>query len=419
MKDELELKLQEDFPFMKQNHVNDESNIYRRWGCECSGGWYDLIHDCCQAITDMSRLLEYLKTVYSKDLIENEGKFERIAFNKKTGCNEKTVEIYVIEEKECPNISYKEYSIQIKGPQANNACYTICNNFYSFYRGKETGDDGIKYLLGCVIPVEGKFFEDEFDRTSDAFALYTAVHSQKIITKNRSKKYFYKYEDEKDIEISGDCDFNFHMQHVLYFQNILETKCDLCEATRKELINKLYFYYSELMYSPNNISIMPVSGGLNNTKKSIGNDRFDVFIFALKMYFEDDCNSLLLSSGKQGVVYWDTIHELQGYLDSFRTGKKENDLNNYCKQIYHIDSELVKLLWKSGQKAIDSAKRVEEYLKLADDVWAAMQKFYSETKDVKIKDAYDKLFKFVQQSKGKNISYVNENDEIIPIPRII
>lgn len=52
MKEEWELKLQKDFPFMKQNDSNDERNIYRRWGCECSGGWYNLLHDCCQEITD-------------------------------------------------------------------------------------------------------------------------------------------------------------------------------------------------------------------------------------------------------------------------------------------------------------------------------------------------------------------------------
>lgn len=52
MREELELKLQEDFPFMKQNRVESERNIYRKWGCECSSGWYQLIHDLCQEITD-------------------------------------------------------------------------------------------------------------------------------------------------------------------------------------------------------------------------------------------------------------------------------------------------------------------------------------------------------------------------------
>ncbi len=52
MKEELELKLQEDFPFMQQNRVESEHNIYRKWGIECSSGWYQLLHDLCQEITD-------------------------------------------------------------------------------------------------------------------------------------------------------------------------------------------------------------------------------------------------------------------------------------------------------------------------------------------------------------------------------
>lgn len=52
MKDELELKLQKKFPFMKQNRVDGERNIYKRWGCECGSGWYNLIRDLCQEITE-------------------------------------------------------------------------------------------------------------------------------------------------------------------------------------------------------------------------------------------------------------------------------------------------------------------------------------------------------------------------------
>ena len=52
MNNEWKLKLQEEFPFMKQNNVEEEHNIYRHWGFECSGGWYELLKDCLQRITD-------------------------------------------------------------------------------------------------------------------------------------------------------------------------------------------------------------------------------------------------------------------------------------------------------------------------------------------------------------------------------
>jgi hypothetical protein len=44
-----EIKLQEDFPFMEQD-PEDDHNIYGKWGFECSGGWYRLLRECCEAI---------------------------------------------------------------------------------------------------------------------------------------------------------------------------------------------------------------------------------------------------------------------------------------------------------------------------------------------------------------------------------
>lgn len=43
------IKMQEYFPFMEQD-PNDDENIYRKWGFECSGGWYQLLRECCEAI---------------------------------------------------------------------------------------------------------------------------------------------------------------------------------------------------------------------------------------------------------------------------------------------------------------------------------------------------------------------------------
>lgn len=51
MKDELEQHLERDFPFMKRDQ-NDEKSLYQKWGCECDNGWYDLIRELCQKISD-------------------------------------------------------------------------------------------------------------------------------------------------------------------------------------------------------------------------------------------------------------------------------------------------------------------------------------------------------------------------------
>ena len=52
MNQQWEIELQKDFPFMKQNNVESERNIYRRWGMECSLGWSGIIREACQKITD-------------------------------------------------------------------------------------------------------------------------------------------------------------------------------------------------------------------------------------------------------------------------------------------------------------------------------------------------------------------------------
>jgi len=52
MNEPFEIKLQEEFLFMKQTHDHKDRSIYRAYGLECSSGWYHILRDCCQAITD-------------------------------------------------------------------------------------------------------------------------------------------------------------------------------------------------------------------------------------------------------------------------------------------------------------------------------------------------------------------------------
>lgn len=77
MKHELELKLQEDYSFMKQNRVSDERNTYRRFGCECGNGWYKLIQKLCQEITE-----KYAEYQLSVDIVvlQVKGKFGKLRF---------------------------------------------------------------------------------------------------------------------------------------------------------------------------------------------------------------------------------------------------------------------------------------------------------------------------------------------------
>lgn len=61
MKDELEEKLAEDFPFMAQKPTAVEQkadkgriyNLFGAFGCECGDGWYGLLHSLCAEITEL------------------------------------------------------------------------------------------------------------------------------------------------------------------------------------------------------------------------------------------------------------------------------------------------------------------------------------------------------------------------------
>lgn len=56
MRQELQLELQSEFSFMKRDMSlkdSKEINIYKKYGCQCGDGWFELIQELCQRITNM------------------------------------------------------------------------------------------------------------------------------------------------------------------------------------------------------------------------------------------------------------------------------------------------------------------------------------------------------------------------------
>mgnify|MGYP001388275196 CR=1 FL=1 len=60
MKQELELKIAEEFPFMRRGKNTDEqlkedgriSDLYGAFGCEVGDGWFEVIRGICRDITE-------------------------------------------------------------------------------------------------------------------------------------------------------------------------------------------------------------------------------------------------------------------------------------------------------------------------------------------------------------------------------
>lgn len=304
----------------------------------------------------------------------------------------------------CFNKKFMDYSFDIKGPNAFRIANIVSDSFYGYSRRQK---DGKGYYLGCCLPIDGQFFSGTYDRCTDAIELYSRVYKEKIsaydISDNDLNKGLrnYEFQEKKFIVVSGDIDFNFKMSHVRYFQDIIENgDSKMSYEEKKNLNNLLIFVYNDLTYTPNNISLLPVPGGLNNIKKSLGNDRLDTFLFTLKLYYDEEYTSLILSaSAGMNPPFIKNRNMLKEFLDSF------GDIYTYCKKMYHInDKNFVNTLCESGSKPIDTAERVKCYLELATQFWSNKYEFYKKA-DKNTRTQYQKMIKNIMESREKK--YIN------------
>lgn len=337
----------------------------------------------------LSLLQNFLSTVYGKfELSEKDGGTVLSLSQNKGFTNISNVTV-----NPCKNEDFVAFRFEIAGSKQRYVRNAVVNSLYGYQIFEDPNNKTI--LAGCVLPKSGKLDNDEFDCNADALSLYKAVYGNKIIKCNSKSGLCYEYAPGNTIDLKGDIDFNFKAIHLLYLQNLLIEG----RTEEKEISNVLWNMMNNLTYHPDNISIMPVTGGLNNTKKSVGNDRLDVFLLALKLYYQENgYPSLLLSSGKQSLVYWSDINVLKEYLDSF------DGLYDYCDKVYHINEELVDQLCESGRTPIDSAKRVKKYIELAWKFWAQKNEYYKKSND-RVKTCYQTILKRVVEAAGKN--YIN------------
>lgn len=221
-----------------------------------------------------------------------------------------------------------------------------------------TAKNGLK-ACGEPLPIN-------YDRSDDAFELYQAVYGKKISRENG--KLYWNLPREESIEVSGDIICNFCGEHLKGFRQFVESPALFREADRKNFMLWLDLM-SSCMWQPYNISVLPVTGGLNNTKQSFGNDRLDAFVMALDLYYKG-YRTVLLSSGKPNAIAPGNTDALRNFLDSFRSAEE------FCGQIYQIDEDLTAALCESGKEVIDSAARVRDYLELVREFWRQRYNFY-------------------------------------------
>lgn len=205
----------------------------------------------------------------------------------------------------------------------------------------------------------------EFDSSNLAWLIYKIFYGtdffiEKKRTKNR--KYSKLVVGDKEINMSGDTDFNFGpgWSHSIYhkFEKYLSEEPKDYYSFYKSQLKKCKKLYKSIL----NISLMPQTGNLQSTKKGIGNDRLDTFIWALDSYYKGETYLLFNNSSFANTLY------LKGYLDLFKRDDGKA-IYNYCSKIYCIGQELVDDLILSGKEAIDSPERVLNYMRLSFRFW--------------------------------------------------
>ena len=175
------------------------------------------------------------------------------------------------------------------------------------------------------------------------------------------------------IRLSGDIIFNFSArspdgrQDKQYdkYSKLLESLSD--EDKRKVYQNKLNDC-KEKHHSPENCSLLLSTGNLQKTKKYIGDDRGDTFLWLLDSYFKGE-NEIILNHATPELV-----GILKTFLDSFKVENSLGDsIYNYCLEFYNVknNDNVIDKLVRSGSKAINTPERVCQYVDLALDFWKA------------------------------------------------
>lgn len=192
------------------------------------------------------------------------------------------------------------------------------------------------------------------DFTSDvdevAWDFYLKYYGENLCQKNQSNFLF----SHKGIEIyaNGDVSFNIDFTKRQLYESII-SEAEISENLKDSL--------SVMRYSPMNISILPKTGGLNNIKQSLGNDRFDTFAYFMNQYYEG-IKVPIINAGAPS-MYIENRLELQNFLDSYNTA------GEFFADIYGIDETFVHELIESGKSLIANKKEYCDYMKLACKYW--------------------------------------------------
>lgn len=197
----------------------------------------------------------------------------------------------------------------------------------------------------------------EFNSAESAWDFYLKYYGEFLFKnfKNEEEEFIFKHGSRK-IQVNGDVSFNivptsFDGKRRLYESILNET--NVSDVLKDSL--------EGMRYSPMNISILPMTGGLNNIKQSLGNDRFDTFAYFMNQYYEG-IKVPIINAGAPNMCIGNRL-ELQNFLDSY------NCASDFFADIYGVDETFVNELIESGKPLITNKEEYCAYIKLAHKYW--------------------------------------------------
>jgi hypothetical protein len=199
----------------------------------------------------------------------------------------------------------------------------------------------------------------EFNSAESAWDFYLKYYGE-FLFKNEEEKFIFKHGSRK-IQVNGDVTFNID---PAFFKPKLSKKTEkLYESTLSdtEVSEELKSTLKVMRYSPMNINILPKTGGLNNIKQSLGNDRFDTFAYFMNQYYEG-IKVPIINAGAPNMCIENRL-ELQNFLDSY------NCASDFFADIYGVDETFVNELIESGKSLIINREDYCNYMKLACKYW--------------------------------------------------
>lgn len=283
-------------------------------------------------------------------------------------------------------------------PDSSAAAWKYYEKMYAF-----VGGEGIVYSVAGkdsagknVTRERGTFLYSENDKIS--------TNENKIRIEH--KKGGGTSQSLGEINLAGDCVFNFNEQKLKEFQKIIPNEKKLTGKIPKRLLKKLE-YCKKMHHSPYNFSLMPVTGGMNQCKGEKSLDRPDCLLYALEQLYKNYENlkrkselehkniQAALESEKKRQRITDKINDLQkenrviiirsnsgNHLVAFDFLRNIASVENYAKIFYHLDytnpreGVLLNAMLGLGRKDIEDSVALEHYINLAICYWNFQREIY-------------------------------------------